>query len=88
MSLRSRAQVSHSSTSSSHRKRGASISDEGREIGAVTSAAGSGLVRDLLTDLLQEVDKELDPTGVAPADVRAQIERLGADVILRLRDAL
>ena len=26
--------------------------------------------------------------GVAPADVRAQIERLGADVILRLRDAL
>src|SRR5438477_7981267 len=28
-----------------------------------------GRVRDLLTDLLQEVDKELDPTGVAPADI-------------------
>jgi len=28
-----------------------------------------GRVRDLLTDLLQEVTKELDPTGVAPADV-------------------
>jgi hypothetical protein len=26
--------------------------------------------------------------GVAPADVRTQIERLGADVISRLRDAL
>jgi N-methylhydantoinase A len=28
-----------------------------------------GRVRDLLTDLLQEVDKELDPTGVAAGDV-------------------
>jgi N-methylhydantoinase A len=28
-----------------------------------------GRVRDFLTDLLQEVDKELDPTGVAAADV-------------------
>jgi N-methylhydantoinase A len=28
-----------------------------------------GRVHDLLTDLLQEVDKELDPTGVAAADV-------------------
>jgi hypothetical protein len=26
--------------------------------------------------------------GVSPADVRAQIERLGADVILRVRDAM
>ncbi len=30
-------------------------------------------VRDLLTDLLQEVDKELDPTGVAPADVERNL---------------
>jgi len=32
-----------------------------------------GRVRDLLTDLLQEVDKELDPTGVAPADVKRDL---------------
>ena len=32
-----------------------------------------GRVRDLLTDLLQEVDKELDPTGVAPADVERDL---------------
>ncbi len=32
-----------------------------------------GRVRDLLTDLLQEVDKELDPTGVAPADVETSL---------------
>ena len=32
-----------------------------------------GRVRDLLTDLLQEVDKELDPTGVAPADVETNL---------------
>jgi N-methylhydantoinase A len=32
-----------------------------------------GRVRDLLTDLLQEVDKELDPTGVAPADVEVDL---------------
>jgi len=30
-------------------------------------------VRDLLTDLLQEVDKELDPTGVAAADVERNL---------------
>jgi N-methylhydantoinase A len=30
-------------------------------------------VRDLLTDLLQEVDKELDPTGVATADVETNL---------------
>ncbi len=32
-----------------------------------------GRVRDFLTDLLQEVDKELDPTGVAPADVERNL---------------
>jgi N-methylhydantoinase A len=32
-----------------------------------------GRVRDLLTDLLQEVDKELDPTGVAPTDVEVNL---------------
>jgi N-methylhydantoinase A len=32
-----------------------------------------GRVRDLLTDLLQEVDKELDPTGVAAADVERNL---------------
>jgi N-methylhydantoinase A len=32
-----------------------------------------GRVRDFLTDLLQEVDKELDPTGVAPADVERSL---------------
>ncbi|MDP9333245.1 MAG: hydantoinase/oxoprolinase family protein [Actinomycetota bacterium] len=32
-----------------------------------------GRVRDLLTDLLQEVHKELDPTGVAPADVERNL---------------
>ena len=32
-----------------------------------------GRVRDLLTDLLQEVDKELDPTGVAAADVERDL---------------
>ena len=32
-----------------------------------------GRVRDLLTDLLQEVDKELDPTGVASADVERNL---------------
>jgi len=32
-----------------------------------------GRVRDLLTDLLQEVDKELDPTGVSPADVERDL---------------
>src|SRR5438477_1799117 len=32
-----------------------------------------GRVRDLLTDLLQEVDKELDPTRVAPADVERDL---------------
>ncbi len=32
-----------------------------------------GRVRDLLTDLLQEVDKELDPTGVASADVKRDL---------------
>jgi N-methylhydantoinase A len=30
-------------------------------------------VRDLLTDLLQEVDKELDPTGVAAVDVERRL---------------
>ena len=34
-----------------------------------------GRVRDLMTDLLQEVDKELDPTGVAAADVDATCSR-------------
>jgi N-methylhydantoinase A len=32
-----------------------------------------GRVRDLLTDLLQEVDKELDPTGVAANDVERML---------------
>jgi N-methylhydantoinase A len=32
-----------------------------------------GRVRDLLTDLIQEVTKELDPTGVAPADVETNL---------------
>jgi len=32
-----------------------------------------GRVRDLLTDLLQEVDKELDPTGVTAADVERNL---------------
>ncbi len=32
-----------------------------------------GHVRDLLTDLLQEVDKELQPTGVAAADVERDL---------------
>ncbi len=32
-----------------------------------------GRVRDLLTDLLQEVDKELDPTGVAAGDVERSL---------------
>jgi N-methylhydantoinase A len=32
-----------------------------------------GRVHDFLTDLLQEVDKELDPTGVAPADVERSL---------------
>ncbi len=32
-----------------------------------------GRVRDLLTDLLQEVAKELDPTGVAAADVETNL---------------
>ena len=32
-----------------------------------------GRVRDLLTDLLQEVDKELDPTGVAAVDVERNL---------------
>jgi N-methylhydantoinase A len=32
-----------------------------------------GRVRDLMTDLLQEVDKELDPTGVPSADVERML---------------
>jgi N-methylhydantoinase A len=32
-----------------------------------------GRVRDLLTDLIQEVTKELDPTGVAPTDVETNL---------------